>query len=162
MTRQKSEDRVVAKALRKMGQTRAAEQHAGAKAIPVDKAPKQLFLFTGTADTHAQASERGVAASSHEPAVTLAEPKPLSKEKRATVASMDEVVRGLSDAFRKVERNRGAPGPDGITIELMRKHQGEWLPVLCAALLKGTYVPGEIRRVWIPKAGGVRVLVFRT
>lgn len=158
MTRQKSEDRVVAKALRKMGQTRAAKQHAGAKAIPVDKAPKQLFLFTGTADTHAQASERGAAASSLELAATSAVPKPLSKETKATVASMDEVVRGLSDAFRKVERNRGAPGPDGLAIELMRKHQGEWLPVLQDALLKGTYVPGEIRRVWIPKAGGVRGL----
>lgn len=158
MTRQKSEDRVVAKALRKMGQTRAFKPHAGAKAIPVDKAPKQLFLFAGTADTHAQASERGAAERSQERSATHAVPKPVTRGKTTTVASMDEVVRGLGEAFRKVERNRGAAGPDGIAVEVMRKHQGEWLPVLEDALLKGTYVPGEIRRVWIPKAGGVRGL----
>jgi len=158
MTRQKSEDRVVAKALRKMGQTHASKPHAGAKAIPVDKAPKQLFLFAGTADTHAQANERSAVERSQERSATHAVPKPVARGKTTTVASMDEVVRGLREAFRKVERNRGAPGPDGIAIEVMRKHQHEWLPVLQDALLKGTYVPGEIRRVWIPKAGGVRGL----
>jgi group II intron reverse transcriptase/maturase len=67
---------------------------------------------------------------------------------------MDEVTQRLSQAFVNVERNRGAPGPDGATIVLMRKHLGEWLPRLQAALLEGTYIPGDIRRVWILKAGG--------
>jgi len=139
-----------------MGQTHASKPHAGAKAIPVDKAPKQLFLFAGTADTHAQASERSAVERSQERSATHAVPKPVARGKTTTVASMTEcagfpigktVVRGLREAFRKVERDRGAPGPDGIAIEVMHKHQHEWLPVLQDALLKGTYVPGEIRRV---------------
>jgi len=36
----------------------------------------------------------------------------------------------------------------------MREHLPEWLPLLDTALGQGTYRPGEIRRVWIPKAGG--------
>ena len=36
----------------------------------------------------------------------------------------------------------------------MRKHLEELLPTLVQALLEGTYQPGDIRRVWIPKSGG--------
>jgi group II intron reverse transcriptase/maturase len=67
---------------------------------------------------------------------------------------MDEVVKRLQAAFESVEANRGAPGPDRKTIEQMRKHLPEWLPLLRTALEKGNYQPGDIRRVWIPKAGG--------
>lgn len=52
--------------------------------------------------------------------------------------------------------NHGAPGPDGQTIEEVREHLDEVLPKLSKALLAETYVPGDIRRVWIPKAGGGR------
>lgn len=51
-------------------------------------------------------------------------------------------------------QNRGAPGPDGRSIVEIRKHLGELLPALRHSLLDGTYRPGMIRRVWIPKAGG--------
>ena len=57
-------------------------------------------------------------------------------------------------AFEEVAQNRGAPGPDGRSIDEVRKHLGELLPALRRALLDGTYRPGMIRRVWIPKAGG--------
>jgi group II intron reverse transcriptase/maturase len=57
-------------------------------------------------------------------------------------------------AFEEVAQNRGAPGPDGRSIDEVRKHLGELLPVLRRSLLDGTYRPGMIRRVWIPKAGG--------
>lgn len=154
MTRQKSEDRDKPQSRRKTVSTREDEPRAGGEAIPVDEAPKQLFLFAGTADTHAQASERGGAARSRERPATHAVPKPVAREGKTTAATMDEVTRGLGEAFRKVERNRGAPGPDGVAIDVMREHLAEWLPVLRTALLRGTYVPGEIRRVWIPKAGG--------
>jgi group II intron reverse transcriptase/maturase len=36
----------------------------------------------------------------------------------------------------------------------MREHLEVWLPALASSLLEGSYRPGEIRRVWIPKAGG--------
>ena len=158
MARQKSEDRDKPKSRRKTVSTREDEPRAGGEAIPVDEAPKQLFLFTGTADTLAQASERGGAARSRERPATRAVPKPVARGERTTAVTMEEVSQRLGEAFRKVEANRGAPGPDGVSIDVMREHLGEWLPVLRAALLMGTYVPGDIRRVWIPKAGGVRGL----
>jgi retron-type reverse transcriptase len=40
------------------------------------------------------------------------------------------------------------------SIEYVREHLPELLPELRAALLDGSYRPGDIRRVWIPKAGG--------
>jgi group II intron reverse transcriptase/maturase len=70
--------------------------------------------------------------------------------------TMEEVAReeNLTEAFRQVAINHGAPGPDGQTIEQVREHLEEILSRLRRELLDGTYQPGEIRRVWIPKPGG--------
>ena len=67
---------------------------------------------------------------------------------------MDEVIERLESSFSKVGRNRGAPGPDGQSISMMRECQSTWLPMLKSALATGTYTPGDIRRVWIPKSSG--------
>lgn len=154
MTRQKSEDRDKAQALRKLGVTRRVESHAGVEAIPVDEDPKQLSLFTGTAEVLARASSDGGADRPRSRPATHAAPKPANKGETATDATMDAVTDRLSEAFSKVARNQGAPGPDGVTVAVMRKHLGEWLPSLIAALHDGRYTPGDIRRVWIPKVGG--------
>jgi len=50
------------------------------------------------------------------------------------------------------------PGPDGRSIDEVREHLAELLPVLRRRLVDGTYRPGMIRRVWIPKPGGQRGL----
>jgi group II intron reverse transcriptase/maturase len=154
MTRQKSEDREKAQARRKAGVTRRDEPHAGVEAIPVDEDPKQLSLFAGTAEVLARASSDGEADRHLSRSATYAVPKPAAKGENTTDATMDAVTERLSEAFSNVARNRGAPGPDGVTIDVMREHLDEWLPTLNAALLDGSYMPGEIRRVWIPKAGG--------
>jgi len=67
---------------------------------------------------------------------------------------MEEVAERLEEAFWKVAANQGAPGPDRQSIEYVQEHLPELLPGLCKAMLEGSYRPGEIRRVWIPKAGG--------
>jgi group II intron reverse transcriptase/maturase len=67
---------------------------------------------------------------------------------------MEEVVERLEEAFLKVAANRGAPGPDRQSIEQVREHLAEILLELRAGLLEGSYRPGDIRRVWIQKAGG--------
>ncbi|HEX7669433.1 MAG TPA: hypothetical protein VF395_07620, partial [Polyangiaceae bacterium] len=36
----------------------------------------------------------------------------------------------------------------------MREHLDELLPKLSSSVLEGIYEPGNIRRAWIPKAGG--------
>jgi group II intron reverse transcriptase/maturase len=70
--------------------------------------------------------------------------------------TMEEVAseENLRRAFKAVARNRGAPGPDGQSIEQVREQLNELVPVVRRRLLDGSYRPGMIRRVWIPKAGG--------
>ena len=154
MTRQKSEERDKPQARRKPSETRRDEPRAGGEVLPVDEDPKQLFLFGGTAEVSAKADVDGGAERPRGRPATCAKPKPTSRGKRATDATMDEVTERLDEAFANVERNRGAPGPDGKTLDVMRKHRGEWIATLQADLREGSYMPGEIRRVWIPKAGG--------
>ena len=62
-------------------------------------------------------------------------------------------------ALERVERNGGAPGIDGITVEELRPYLREnWLEIR-AALDQQTYEPRPVRRVEIPKPdGGVRQL----
>ena len=79
---------------------------------------------------------------------------PESKDLEAKTASMKSVIEGLGQAFDTVARNRGAAGPDKQGVEQVRKH---WLIIerqLSQALSDGSWRAGEIRRVWIPKAGG--------
>jgi RNA-directed DNA polymerase len=81
-------------------------------------------------------------------------PKAIGKTGTAASATMEEVAYRLTDALLKVASNKGAPGPDGQTIELLLEQWPTVLPRLQADLLEGTYQPGGIRRVFIPKAGG--------
>ncbi|WP_437638342.1 group II intron reverse transcriptase/maturase [Sorangium sp. So ce854] len=66
------------------------------------------------------------------------------------VASEDNLMR----AFERVAQNDGAPGPDRQSVDDVRAHLDVVLPALRRELLEGSYRPGLIRRVWIPKAGG--------
>jgi len=60
----------------------------------------------------------------------------------------------LLEAYRKVKRNKGAPGVDGMTVDglgdWLRAHHGE----LVRSLLDGSYQPQPVRRKEIPKPGG--------
>jgi group II intron reverse transcriptase/maturase len=62
-------------------------------------------------------------------------------------------------ALERVERNGGAPGIDGMTVEELRPYlRGHWME-LRGALDLQTYQPKPVRRVEIPKPdGGVRLL----
>jgi len=69
----------------------------------------------------------------------------------------------LLEAYRKVKRNKGAPGVDGMTVDdlgaWLREHHGE----LVNALLDGSYQPQPVRKKEIPKpGGGVRQLGIPT
>jgi len=69
---------------------------------------------------------------------------------------MEEVAdeANLREAFDRVASNKGAPGPDRQSVAEMREHLDTLMPSLHAALLDGSYRPGAIRRVWIPKSDG--------
>ena len=60
----------------------------------------------------------------------------------------------LARALRRVERNGGAPGPDGLTVEQLLPHLKVAWSDLRAKLDAGTYRPSPVRRVTIPKPGG--------
>ena len=78
-------------------------------------------------------------------------------------ALMELVVapRNLEQAWRQVKRNRGAPGPDGMTIKQFEAWARENWPAVRQQLLDGTYRPAPVRRrptlrvgARIPKDGG--------
>lgn len=69
----------------------------------------------------------------------------------------------LRKALKQVQRNKGAPGIDGMTVEDLAAHLKDHWPEIKARLLAGTYRPQPVRRVEIPKAtGGVRLLGIPT
>jgi retron-type reverse transcriptase len=86
--------------------------------------------------------------------VTRVAPKPKRKEETAPSTLMDAVCRKLDEAFLNVASNKGAPGPDRQSIDEVREHLSELMPKLTAELVEGSFKPGDVRRVWIPKAGG--------
>lgn len=63
-------------------------------------------------------------------------------------------LRNLATALFHVARNKGAPGVDGRSVAEVVGAAPTLLPQLRQTLLNGTYQPGDIRRVWIPKPGG--------
>lgn len=153
----KSEGRIVPQGSRKGAVTDAVEKARGGKAIPVEQQSWQLGWTFGTAENPRAKSAPGAVvevAVRPRTAATHAAPKPNVNEERATSATMEDVTSRLRTAFAKVASNKGAPGPDRQSIEQVREHLDERLAKLETALLEGTYRPGEIRRVSIPKAGG--------
>jgi len=69
---------------------------------------------------------------------------------------MEQIVDtdNLVEAWNKVRSNRGAPGPDGITIDDFPDYCREQWPVIKQHLLDGTYFPGPARRKSIDKPDG--------
>jgi group II intron reverse transcriptase/maturase len=156
MAQQKSERRDVPQAHRKVGVTGRVEATRGGKGAPVEEATRQLGLNFGTAEYwKAKAGKAVGGAEAGRPApAPHAVPKPKNKEKKASFTLMGVVCSKLREAFQNVASNRGAPGPDRQSIKEVQEHLDETLGALTDSLLSGTFRPGDVRRVWIPKAGG--------
>jgi group II intron reverse transcriptase/maturase len=60
----------------------------------------------------------------------------------------------LIAALRRVKRNGGAPGVDGMRVEELPAHLKAHWPSIRAKLDAGTYQPSPVKRVEIPKSGG--------
>jgi len=75
--------------------------------------------------------------------------------------TMERVVerRNAIAALKRVRKNKGSPGIDGMTVEHLPGYLKEHWERLRGELLAGTYQPRPVRRVEIPKkGGGVRML----
>jgi RNA-directed DNA polymerase len=75
------------------------------------------------------------------------------------VVERGNVVRAL----KRVQKNKGSPGIDGMTVEALRDHLRKTWPALREQLLAGTYRPQPVKRQLIPKSdGGERELGIPT
>ncbi len=92
-----------------------------------------------------------------EPPVAASEP-----ESPASPGQLMEEVcarENLKTAWQRVERNKGGPGVDGMTIDDAKGYLREHWPDIRSQLLEGSYQPQPVKRVEIPKPdGGVRKL----
>ena len=151
MAQQKSEDRVVPD-----GGVMPVQPGAGGggqgKAVPVEQTVVQLQLPIATAEDPC-GSAREVAWDRSRVG-RAGVPKAIVTEGKSTLAMMEEVIARVDSAMKKVVANKGAPGPDGMTVSQLREQWPAIAPRLRADLLSGAYRPGGVRRVMIPKAGG--------
>src|ERR1700730_8672635 len=73
--------------------------------------------------------------------------------------SMETVVErnNLRKALKQVQRNKGAPGVDGMSVSKLASHLKEHWPAIRVQLLEGSYKPQPVRRGGsLYRAGGER------
>lgn len=90
-------------------------------------------------------------------------PSPLSRRPHRGGDLFDQVVApdALAKAWKRTRRNKGSAGGDGQSIARFGSRAQQELKKLRRDLLDGTYRPGPLRRVTIPKkSGGERVLAI--
>lgn len=153
-TRQKSESRIVPQGRGNPSPIDESKHRRGGKETPVKEAVQQLVLPFATAEISRSISVTGGRKQADRSECRKPQgPKADGKSQKRELA-MVEVVGNLQSAFIKVAANRGAPGPDRQSIEMVEKHLPMIVLKLSNSLLDGSYRPGDIRRVWIPKSGG--------
>jgi RNA-directed DNA polymerase len=87
--------------------------------------------------------------------------KPASESLALAQHLMEEVCsrENLERAWKRVRRNKGSPGVDGMTIDDAKDYLREHWPSIRSQLLEGVYQPQPVKRVVIPKPdSGVRTL----
>lgn len=155
MTQQRKEGPATPQGRRKAVPTSGIERLRGGKRSPDSQRTQQLNLPLATAEDPTTGADGGLVPQRRRTKPHAA-PKARDKGQQGTSATMEQVVEALGEAFTHVALNQGAAGPDGASIEEVAKHLDTIVPALGRALLEGSYRPGYIRRVWIPKSGGGR------
>jgi len=79
-----------------------------------------------------------------------------AEEPDATIGIVERMVEpaNMREALRRVRRNGGTAGVDGMNVADLTGHLKRHWPKIKEKLLSGTYVPQHVRRVEIPKPGG--------
>jgi RNA-directed DNA polymerase len=85
-----------------------------------------------------------------------------SNDHNIYIATIENVVssHNMTEAYKAVKRNKGAPGIDGISTEEIKEVIREKWPKIRQEILDGKYVPSPVRRAEFqkPDGGGVRQL----
>lgn len=86
----------------------------------------------------------------------------LSESPAGQVRLMESICErnNIRRAIKRVIKNKGAPGVDGMTVREIKKYYKKHRGKIEKALLEGTYIPLPVRQKEIPKpdGGGVRIL----
>jgi len=137
-----------------------AAAHSGEGPNTSSRTGTERSMTEGDADQKAEMPERarnvggGTAEGTERARQTVAAREEHAGDKAAM--QMEEVCEreNLIAAHRRVVRNGGAPGVDGMTVdELMPWCREHWADIR-KALLDGTYQPQAVRKVEIPKPDG--------
>ncbi len=72
---------------------------------------------------------------------------------QSNMIAMQKSAKGIV-GWSLVNRNRGAPGVDGMTVEQLPDYLKANWETIRKKLHDGTYKPQAVKRVWIPKANG--------
>src|SRR5262249_4437676 len=91
--------------------------------------------------------------------------KRMEESPAVTENLMEEVCQrdNLWKALKQVQKNKGSPGVDGMTVDKLANFLRVNWPAIRDQLLGGTYRPKPVKRVEIPKpGGGVRKLGIPT
>ena len=115
MARQKSEDRVLLEGGVIPAERAGSSPGSQGKAIPVEQTAGQLRLPIATAENPKGAAWRAPADRSAVSELRVTEA--IVNVESVTPVTMEEVVSRVTAAFVKVVLNKGAPGPDGQTVD---------------------------------------------
>ena len=91
---------------------------------------------------------------------TLRGEEPVS-EPKPRVKSFEIPKRLIYQAWKKVQANAGAPGVDAVSIKEFECNERDNLYKLWNRMSAGSYMPGPVRAVEIPKDQGAGVRVTR-
>jgi group II intron reverse transcriptase/maturase len=84
-----------------------------------------------------------------------------TKSKISTDTLLESIMskRNLFEAYKRVKKNKGSHGIDGMRVDELLPYIEAHVNQLIESLLDGTYKPKPVRRVEIPKPdGGIRLL----
>jgi RNA-directed DNA polymerase len=155
MRREKSDGFIVPKRRRK---TEVPSARIG-KGTTANKETGQLNLLGGPAASLASARAPRVddegAGRSRSSRLPMP-PPPSAQSQILSAMTMTAVANELNlrRAFERVADNDGAAGVDRKSVAEVAKHLDAVIVGLRQTLLDGSYQPGLVRRVWIPKSGG--------
>ena len=88
----------------------------------------------------------------------------LSESPTGQIRLMESILErnNMKRAIKRVIKNKGAPGVDGMTVRKIKKYLKRHWSKIEQALLDGTYPPMPVKRKEIPKPGGIRLLGIPT
>jgi RNA-directed DNA polymerase len=99
---------------------------------------------------------RGEAPRATEEGTELEAAENATKSPASSERLMEEICQrdNLIQAWKRVKRNRGSPGVDGMTVDDLKDYLDEHWPEVREQLLSGSYKPQPVKRVEIPKPNG--------